>query len=104
MRPADETAARIVQLLSQGDGGPRVCPAPGAWHALWRLLTDTRTRDAPPRDLLPLILSAWYNTTDAQKTERLLGQIRWAEDHGMLENVVAYLEALSEASWHHGRD
>lgn len=76
------------------------------WNRLWKLLPDRkRVRGgwAPP---LPLVLSAWWGTTDAQKRARLREHILWAYDHGELAAVGSFLLGLEQADWHlgHGED
>lgn len=68
----------------------RVCPMPGPWDELWRLLG----RRSPP----PLILAAW-DTPWFFKLARLQAQIRYAAEHGMLERVDRFLRALPPEAW-----
>jgi hypothetical protein len=48
----------------------------------------------------PLILAAWWNTTDAEKRERFRLHIQWAGDHGALEEVAAMIAALRREDWY----
>lgn len=79
----------------------RVCPLPQPWNQLWEMLPDRqRVGDGwePP---LPLILGAWWFSSNLEKMLRLEEHIRWAEQHGHLEQVDAFLRGLAESDWHH---
>ncbi len=79
----------------------RVCPMPEQWNRLWTLL-PRRTQEglgwSPP---VPLILAAWWETSDTEKRERLDLHIRWAAEHGALDQVSEFLRSLRESDWHH---
>ena len=78
----------------------RVCPYMANWNALWELLPD-RQRDLggawqPP---LPLILGAWFTTTNAQKRDRFEEHLRWADSHAALDRVAQFMIQLREEQW-----
>ncbi|MGZ8368697.1 MAG: hypothetical protein ACXWVK_08350 [Rhodoplanes sp.] len=50
---------------------------------------------------VPLILSAWWETSDRDKRQRLEVHIRWAHQYGVLETIDAFLRSLPESDWHH---
>lgn len=90
---------KLEELLKYVCENGRVCPTPQEWHALWEMLPDRqRTNDGwkPP---LPLILSAWWDTPALLKMIRLEEHIRYAEEHGVLDQVDAYLRSLTPDQW-----
>jgi hypothetical protein len=83
--------ARLDALLAFVRSADRVCPMPGPWMELHRLLGP----GAPP----PLILAAW-GSPDWAKARRLVEQLRFAEEHGKLERVDRFLRRLPESEWY----
>jgi hypothetical protein len=49
----------------------------------------------------PLILAAWWGTSDQEKRARLKHHIEWAEQHNLIDMVDQRLRSLSEDQWHH---
>ena len=78
----------------------RMCPQPMKWHQLWELLPNRRQVGIGWEPPLPLILAGW-GLSDQSKTQRLAEHIEWAEKHGALETVSAFLRNLQEEDWHH---
>lgn len=78
----------LLELCRQRD---RVCPLPAEWSELWTKL---------PGSPAPLILAAWDAPASA-KMRRLVEQLEWARDHGMLAGVDGFLRRLAEDQWHH---
>ncbi len=74
----------------------RVCPKPQQWNKLWEMLPDRKRKGAGWLPPLPLILAAWWETSDQQKRERLEYHIKYASDNGVLGQVQQFLENLSE--------
>lgn len=81
---------RLVALLEYVTAERRVCPMPGAWDDLWRLLGR---RSSPP-----LILAAWSSPWYAKRW-RLESQIRYAAEHGTLARVDRFLRSLPPEAW-----
>ena len=86
--------------LALAISGGRVCPQPDAWRRLYELLPDTQRQGARWEPSLPLILGAWYDSSDRQKTERFHEHLAWAESHGALARVHAFLAAPPDDDWH----
>jgi hypothetical protein len=90
--------AKLAELLEYVRSERRVCPTPQYWDRLWQMLRD-RKRVAggwdPPA---PLILAAWYEPAEL-KMERLEEHIRYAAEHGALDEVDTYLRSLSTEQW-----
>ena len=70
--------AELEELLAFSQAERRVCPQPQRWNELWELLPERKRAGAGWEPSLPLILGAWWYTSDAEKRERFLSHIRWA--------------------------
>src|SRR5262245_49757628 len=81
---------RYQALLDYVIAERRVCPMPGPWDKLWRLLFR--------RSLPPLILAAWGSPWYAKRW-RLESQIRYAADNEMLGRVDRFLRSLPPEAW-----
>lgn len=93
-----DTAKSLIAYCLENS---RVCPKPFLWHNLWELLPERRQIDAGWQPALPLILAAWAHTSNIEKMLRLAKHIEWAELHGSLPEVAAFLRNLAENEWHH---
>lgn len=89
------------ELLAFVNSEKKVCPQPQKWNELWEMLPDKKRKGLGWEPPTPLILAAWWETTDAQKRERLEQHIKYAAEKGALEKVEAYLRALSLTDWVH---
>jgi hypothetical protein len=49
----------------------------------------------------PLILGAWWDTPASAKRLRLREHLEYAETHGVLARIDAFLRGLPEAEWAH---
>jgi len=102
MAELSPTATALVEYC-RANG--RFCPQPQSWHRLWEMLPDRKRKPTggwnPP---IPLILSAWHETTGLDKMMRLSEHIQWADEHNSIIEIDAYLRELPESQWFHGRD
>lgn len=91
----------LNELLNYVRSEGRVCPVPTEWNRLWETL-PSRGRTADGRSVLPvpLILAAWHEASDDQKSERLRVHILWAAEHGALGAAAKLLLGLSPDQWH----
>lgn len=80
----------------------RICPQPQIWNNLYNSLKDKTMKQTgvwePP---LPLILAAWWDTSDFEKQQRFLTHLKWGEAHNQLNELFDFLLALTEDQWHH---
>ena len=90
----------LQQLLLEVDRQGRICPQPAQWGRLWKLLPDRQHVDNGWQPPLPLILGAWWQASDSEKRERFELHLRWADQHGSLEDVTTYLKTLEPDDWH----
>ena len=91
----------LVEVLAIASLKGRVCPQPHAWNRLYDLLPNRRRDGYGFMPAAPLILGAWWETGDEQKRERLVEQLQWADSHGALTTIQAFLATLAEEDWHH---
>lgn len=75
---------------------------PKEWQKLYNLLKNKRQKPSggwlPP---LPLILAAWDVTMPIEKQMRFKEHIKWALDNEQIDEIGAYLRALTEDEWYH---
>ena len=89
------------QVMTEARKNNRVCPQPIYWKELYDLLPDRRRKGWGYEPALPLILAAWWDTSDIMKMARLREHVEWASTHGCLAEVHRFLCALQESEWHH---
>ena len=71
---------------------------PQQWSSLWKLLPNYSGVGTGREAAMPLILGAWHESTDCEKSLRLTAYIEWAEKWGALETVKAFLYSLEDSS------
>jgi hypothetical protein len=91
-------------LLSYCAENNQVCPMPLPWHQVWDMLPNKKYEGAGWYPPLPLILAAWWDTSDDAKRERFELHLRWAAGHGALDTVAEFLRSFPESEWHHRGD
>ena len=91
----------LVDVLALATANERVCPQPKEWSKLYDLLPNKRRVGNGWEPALPLILAAWHDTPAMLKMKRLREHIEWAENHGAIGRVHAFLLSLPEEKWHH---
>lgn len=94
----------LEALLEYAQASERVCPVPDKWHELWKMLPDRRREGSGWEPPLPLILSGCWHSSNLDKRLRLQQHLRWADEHGALPQIDAFLRALAEFEWHHVKD
>ena len=95
---------QIDALLSYVRDNGRVCPLPQQWDMLYKLLTGSQFKGAASKVPAPLILSAWWNSTDQDKCLRLKKHIEIAKETGVLESTDNFLRSLPPDAWHYVSD
>jgi len=84
----------LVDFCSTDD---RVCPAPGPWHRLWRMLPadgQGRTPRHPPG-----YLACRDAAADNELKWALVDHLLWADEVGVLEPVDRFLRSLPPGQW-----
>jgi len=83
----------------------RVCPRPERWVQFAALLPPRKTLRGTQSAPAPITGAAWPVTPPLTKRLCFREQIEWAEAQGVLENVMAFMQALPEEDWlHMGED
>jgi hypothetical protein len=93
--------ATIEETIACARSNGRVCPQPQKWNQLYELLPGRSRNSTGWEPSLPLVLAAWWDTSDSDKAERLQKHIEWAANRGALPEVFRFLSSLSERDWHH---
>jgi hypothetical protein len=89
----------LSDLCNQND---RVCPMPNKWNDLYEIVT-TKDHDLGNDQVMPhmpLILGAWWDTTDGDKRNRLSEQLKWCQENNRSDIAWAYLNSLKDDEWH----
>ena len=95
----NETVATLIAYCREKH---RICPMPQKWNEMWEMLPEKKRKGAgwepaPP----PLILAAWHEAPGILKMARLQDHIKWADEHGDLEKISAFMRSLKEIDWFH---
>lgn len=103
-RPSHFAPARqplsVGEVIVEARRNNRVCPQPAFWQQLYDMLPD-KQRSQPP---VPMVGDAWLGTPSIPKRVCLRQHIEWADEHGALEPVFAFMKGLSEDQWLHMGD
>ena len=78
----------------------RVCPNPILWNDLHTLALESDFNSHTPPSL-PLVLGAWWDTSDVDKTERLKELIDWCYHTSVSDIAWTFVKSLDEEDWHH---
>jgi hypothetical protein len=83
----------------------RVCPRPERWVEFSGLLPARRTLRGTMQPPPPVTGRAWEMTPPLTKRLCFREQIEWAEQEGVLESVMAFMQSMPESEWlHMGED
>ena len=86
----------LEDVINFAKSNARVCPLPEPWTELWNMLPKTNG-ESPPA---PLVDAAWALPARS-KMIRLREHLEYADRHGVLADVDAFLQSLSESDWLH---
>jgi hypothetical protein len=95
-------ADKFKDLLEYVKADGRICPNPQEWQALWEMLPDKKSVGEGWEPPLPLVLGAWWDTPLLAKIFRFEEHIRYADEHGALDDVDIYLRSLKHEQWFYG--
>ncbi len=90
---------RLKNLLEYTRASGRVCPVPHKWQVLWEMLPDKVQQGFVWTPPTPLIVGAWWHTSDAEKRDRFELHIRYAAEKGELESIEPFLKNLAPEQW-----
>jgi hypothetical protein len=88
----DHLPRQFWALLDYCGTEGRICPAPDAWHRMWKLLHATATDRKPPR---PPAADEPGNSLKWALVDHLL----WADQLGLFGHVDQYLRGLAPDQW-----
>lgn len=94
---------KLKSLLEYVKADGRICPMPDYWNKLWEMLPDKKHIGREWKPPMPLTLAVWWETPLETKTMRLDRHIRYAAEHGILDEVDAYLRGLRSDQWFYGK-
>ena len=89
----------LETIINEIAGPNWVCPKPPDWNELYDMLPDRKRVGAGSEPPVPLILSAWWHTSDTEKKQRFLIHLRWARDKSVLDKILSYLKELDKGDW-----
>ncbi len=78
----------------------RICPIPKFWNDLYSIVIDSDFNEHQSPSL-PLILGAWWDTSDSDKSERLKDLINWCFKANVADVAWAYISQLKDSEWHY---
>ena len=91
------------QLLNYVQSDGRVCPMPTFWNDLFKMLLERGQAKSKGRNpSSPLILAAWWDASARLKRERLSEHIKWAAEHGILDEIDSFIRQLTPDQWAYG--
>lgn len=79
----------------------RVCPRPARWAEFSAMLPPRKTLRGAQQPPAPVTGPAWHVTPPLTKRLCFREQIEWAERAGLLEQVMAFMQAMPEEDWLH---
>jgi hypothetical protein len=91
----------LEEVLAETQKNGRICPQPRRWNQLYEMLPQKRSAGGRSEPALPLILAAWWHAPEHTKIARFREHIEWADTHGCLDKVYAFLRSLPEEEWLH---
>lgn len=94
---------KLQALLEYAQAEGRICPTRAHWDRLWEMLPDKKHVGREWKPPMPLPLAVWWETPLQAKTQRLAMHIRYAAEHGALDEVDSYLRGLKAEEWFYGR-
>ena len=72
---------------------------------MWEKLKDKeRVGSAGWNPPVPLILAAWWDSSDNSKKHRLIEHINWAEKKEQLDEIANFIYKLTDEEWYHTND
>lgn len=101
--PVPGAALRADVVMVEARRNNRMCPRQQRWAELVRLFGQwsPAAKDLPPP---PFAGDAWLRTSALTKRIAFRDHVEWAEQHGCLPQLLAFLQGLQEQDWQHMGD
>ena len=97
MTEADKNYERIESLVSEFAPEGWNCPKSGReWLSFFEWLKEHSEGDNKPK--MSLVLAA-STCASVEKRDRLIEQLMWADENGILDEALARLKMLSSEEW-----
>jgi hypothetical protein len=90
----------LKEILAEASKDKRVCPRPHHWNRIWGILLNRKQKGGAGKPPVPLILGAWWDSSNEEKRKRFHEHIRWAERHGALSIIGDLIFSLAPEDWH----
>ncbi len=94
---------KLSDLSTSAQEDNRACPLPSEWNDLWNLLPNKTRIGVGWNPPLPLILAAWYETSNLSIRQRFIEHIQYAAENNSLDTVDNFLRKPKTEHWHYGR-
>jgi hypothetical protein len=76
-----------------------VCPVPITWNKFFEIIVEKKDRaEWPP---LPMVLTGWYLAGKDEKHQRFCEHIQWAEDNGVIEIALNFINKIKLDNWYY---
>lgn len=93
---ASQELEKALKIINSKD---RVCPEAKYWNEMYEKLPERKRVGNGWQPPLPLILAAWDQSSPESKKARLIEHLAWADNHGAMPVVLAFLEQLTDEQW-----
>ena len=85
----------VDSYISRLDEQMKLVPNPQHWNDLYELLKKHAIKDIPA----PLILSAWWHTSETEKRNRFIHHLNRAYELNVWQDAMTLLEGLKDDQW-----
>lgn len=92
----------LENLIQRLRSEKKICPQPKSWNKLYELLPNKKREGSGWKPSLPLILAAWYDTSDLEKWDRFISHIKYGLDYGLEDELLQFINSLKDEDWHFG--
>jgi hypothetical protein len=89
----------VQVVMTEARRHNRVCPIEAEWRRLHAILASVAA-DAPP----PLTGAEYRSSAPLVRRIRVRDQVEWAAQHGLLREILSFIESLPEDHWIHMGD
>lgn len=92
-------AISVQYVMSEARRNNRVCPVEAEWRRLHSLLAAAGAEPPPPLHGMEL-----RRSPPLVRRIRVRDQVEWAAQHGVLREVLSFIQSLGEEQWLHMGD
>lgn len=85
----------VDSFIKRLDEQMKLVPNPKHWNDLYDLLKDHSIKEIPA----PLILAAWWHTSEMEKRNRFIHHLNLAQELNVWQDAMALLEELKDDQW-----